>query len=76
LFKCGLFDQNIKLYLTLEKNLQLLSQDLDPDQESDPNPHSSKRLDPDPHIGNECGSETLITGTGTDVMKSISVPMS
>jgi hypothetical protein len=38
-----------------------LNLDLDPDLELDPDLHSSKRLYPDPHIGNECGSETLST---------------
>jgi hypothetical protein len=33
-----------------EKNLLTFSLDLDPDPQLDPDPHSSKRLDPDSHI--------------------------
>jgi hypothetical protein len=33
-----------------EKNLLTFSLDLDPDLQLDPDPHSSKRLDPDPGI--------------------------
>jgi hypothetical protein len=51
LFKC-VFDENMKC-ISLWENLLTLSMDLDPDLQP------SKRLDPDPHIGNECGSETL-----------------
>jgi hypothetical protein len=28
-----------------------------PDPDLDLDPHSSKSLDPDPHVGNECGSD-------------------
>jgi hypothetical protein len=46
----ALFDENMKLFFTLKTNLLTSSLDLDPDPELDP--HSSKRLDPDPHIMN------------------------
>jgi hypothetical protein len=47
-----LFDENMKLYFTVWQNVLTLSLDLDP--------HSSKKLDPDPHKNN-CGSGTLMS---------------
>jgi hypothetical protein len=42
-----LFDEKMKFYFTVDKNLLTLTLDFDPDPELDPDPHSSKRLDPD-----------------------------
>jgi hypothetical protein len=43
------FDENIKKSYSV-KNVLTFSLDLDLDPELDPDPLSSKRLDPDPHI--------------------------
>jgi hypothetical protein len=47
----SLFDKNIKFYRTFKKNF-ILGLDLDPESDPGPNPHSSKSLDPAPHIMN------------------------
>jgi hypothetical protein len=50
------FDENILKNFPLKKNLLTFSLDLDLELD----PHSSKRLDPDPHIMYLYGSETLV----------------
>jgi hypothetical protein len=47
----SLFDRNIKFF-HIGKNLLILGLNLDPDPELDPDLHSSKSLDLDPHIMN------------------------
>jgi hypothetical protein len=49
MFKKGTFLENVKNFHS-EKNLFIFSLNLGPDPELDPDPHSSKRLDPDPNI--------------------------
>jgi hypothetical protein len=54
LFKCVIIWSKHKILFHIWKNLFILGLDLDLDldQESERIPHSSKSLDPDPHIMN------------------------
>jgi hypothetical protein len=44
------FSFKTPFYLSLLKKMLTFSLDLDPDTELDPDPHTSKKLDPDPDV--------------------------